>query len=98
MPPSLPPHRALLLSVETGQSTLEHEMRAEQASALGHAGRRVEAALAALTDGDEARLGDAAEAVWRYFIQREACGLRDHRPVIRALGIPARVLARLGAR
>jgi hypothetical protein len=39
----------------------------------------------------------AARAVWKYFVQREACGMRDHREAIRLYGIPGEVLVRLGA-
>ena len=89
----------------TGLSALEVEMKSEAAAALGRAGSRAEAALARLTDpeamaeaGREALLRQAADAVWSYFIQREACGLRDQRQVIADLGIPRAVLVRLGAR
>ena len=46
-------------------------------------------------------LGDgfaAATAVWYYFIQREACGIRNQKPAIEHYGIPREVLMRLGAR
>jgi hypothetical protein len=33
-----------------------------------------------------------------YFVQREACGLPRHDAVIEACGIPASVLAKVGAR
>jgi hypothetical protein len=88
--------------VETGLDILGHEMRAEQASSLGHAGRKVEAALAVLRgfEGEaaprEALLSDAADAVWAYFIQRELIGLRNTAQVIRDFAIPGEVLARLG--
>lgn len=90
---------------DTGFSVLEAEMMAEAAAALGRAGARAEAALAQLSDeaclrdqGRDALLKAAAEAVWNLFIQREACGMRDQRQVIRDLAIPRAVLARLGAR
>ena len=90
---------------ETGLSVLEAEMMSEAAAALGRAGRRAEAALARLSDeaslaseGREALLKAAADAVWSLFIQREACGMRDQKPVIADLGIPRAVLVRLGAR
>ena len=38
----------------------------------------------------------AARAVWMFFVQRELCGLRDQREVIRFYGIPQEVLNRLG--
>jgi hypothetical protein len=84
---------------------LQYDMLAEQAAALGHHARLVERSMAALhafaPSGDpEARrplVKAAAQAVWAYFVQREACGLRDHRQVIRDYAIPDEVLARLGA-
>jgi len=82
-------------------SNFEAEALSESASSLGHQGRRVEKALAALASADdehrEAALAGAAEAVWAYFVQRELCGLRDHRLIIREMGIPDAVLTRLGA-
>jgi hypothetical protein len=39
----------------------------------------------------------AASEVWKFFIQRELCGLRDQREIIRFYGIPQEVLVRLGA-
>ena len=48
----------------------------------------------------EARLElvrDAAKKVWAFFVQRELCGLRDQKEMIRFYGIPGEVLVRLGA-
>lgn len=39
---------------------------------------------------------DASEALWCFIVQREACGLRDPRPVIREYRVPAEVFARMG--
>jgi hypothetical protein len=84
-------------------SPLEAEVLAEKAAGLGRSGRRVEEALAGLAasgagdQGRPQRLREAAEAVYYFFIQRELCGLRDHRPVIAHYSIPPEVLARLGA-
>jgi len=90
---------------------LGHEILAEKASALGRAGERAATCLARLRDHGAADanapepdsrrkqlLGEAAEAVYAFFIQRELCGLRRHDAVIRELGIPREVLVRLGAR
>jgi hypothetical protein len=87
---------------ETGNlSTLEVEVLSESASTLGYQGRKVEKALAVLAlagdDTRDAALSAAGEAVWAFFIQRELCGLRDHRQIIREMGIPQAVLSRLGA-
>lgn len=96
---------ASLARFETGASALEHELQGERASALGRAGRAVEAALARLADpeleqqlGRDALVREAAEAVWMFFVQREVLGLRDQGAVIRHYAIPKAVLARLGAR
>jgi hypothetical protein len=84
---------------------LDHEIAQERASALGRLGRALEAALAALSDYDSAHadatrarlVQDASDALWCFIVQREACGLRDPRPVIREYRVPAEVYARMGA-
>jgi hypothetical protein len=91
---------------------LDYEIAQEQASALGRLGRALEAALMALANHErsmQAELGaaiaatrarlvqDASEALWRYIVQREACGLRDPKPVIRDYRVPAEVFNRMGA-
>ena len=85
---------------------LDYEIAQEQASALGRLGRALEAALSALSghedahpkrDSDRARLvQDAGEALWLFMVQREACGLRDPRPVLRDYRVPGEVYARMG--
>jgi hypothetical protein len=86
---------------------LDYEIAQERASALGRLGRALESALAALADYDNgdaeqdatrARLvQDASDALWCFMVQREACGLRDPRPVLRHYGVPGEVYARMGA-
>jgi len=86
---------------------LEVEILGEKASSLGHRGRQVEQAMAALRSFDARPDGKpdarhelvraAAGEVWAYFVQRELCGMRDHREVIAFYGIPPEVLVRLGA-
>jgi hypothetical protein len=102
-PPDLLGHR---LHRDQLSDILQSEMLAEKAASLGHHGRLVEAALAALRSHDagggppEERLGlvkEAAREVWAFFIQRELCGLRDQKDVIRLYRIPGEVLVRLGA-
>lgn len=89
--------------LQTGLDTLDYELAGEMASSLGRAGDRVEKAMAALSahdarDAERVLLVRAgAEAVHAYFIQRELIGLRRHQDAIRDYGIPAEVLARLGA-
>ncbi len=86
-------------------NVLQYDMLQERASSLAHHARLVEKAIVALREFDasgtaEARLDlvrKAAREVWAYFVQREACGMRDHGDVIRDLAIPGEVLVRLGA-
>lgn len=100
---SLRPPQSLsnTLGLETGESILEAELLAESAASLGHHGRKTEAALENLRQANEETrqtLTDAAaQEVWSYFIQRELCGMRDHRVIIREMGIPQQVLNRMGA-
>lgn len=91
------------LDFEAGDAVLRHELMEEQARSLSRAGRKVEAALAALRDhpgGDERALAlkAAADAVWGFLVQRELIGLRDRAQVIAQYGIPREVLVRIGAR
>jgi hypothetical protein len=86
---------------------LKAEIAGESASSLGYHGRQVEAAMIALRTFDAAGQGSAderlvllrraAKAVWGYFVQRELCGMRDHRWVISDYGITNEVMVRLGA-
>lgn len=89
--------------VQTAQagSSLEFEIAAEKAAALGRAGRAIEAALERLEADAEGQsretlLLEAAQAVQAYFIQRELNGLRDQRDIIRMFAIPQAVLNRIG--
>jgi uncharacterized protein DUF6665 len=85
---------------------LDYEIAQEQASALGRTGRALEAALAALGayDGNPAArdvaratlVQDASDALWCFIVQRECCGLRDPRPVLRDYRVPAEVQNRMG--
>jgi len=106
MPISLAEIAALRQALTSGFGPLESEILAEKASALGHHGRLAERAVAALHAFDASPepgidrlmlVKRAAREVWKYFIQRELCGLRDQREVIREYRIPAEVLMRLGA-
>jgi hypothetical protein len=88
---------------------IDTEIIAEQASALGRLGRALEAALQALRDFDAAPaapdpdktrravlVAEAGYALWLFVVQREACGLRDSRAVMRDYAVPADVQARMG--
>ena len=93
-------------SPNAGFDILESEVLAEKASSLGHHGRQVEKAMAALKAFDAAAghpderlvlVKKAAREVWAFLVQRELCGLRDQKQVIKDYGIPGEVLVRLGA-
>src|SRR5262245_44538329 len=89
--------------LQSGFGPIEVEVMGEKASSLGHHGRQVETAMAALrafegTAEEWAVLVRAAgRAVGKYFVQREACGRRNHKDAIQLYGIPGEVLVRLGA-
>jgi hypothetical protein len=92
---------------------LDDEFAQEKASALGRLGRALESALAALarfdtggernTPSTEDRqlraslVAEASAALWHFVVQREACGLRDLRYVLRDYRVPSEVAARMGA-
>lgn len=85
---------------------LDYEVAQEQAATLGRAGRALETALAALNEhdrsgrnADETRrmlVADAGDALWHFIIQRECCGLRDARAVMRDYRVPQEVQNRMG--
>jgi hypothetical protein len=97
----------------SGLDLLNYEFAQEKASALGRLGRALEAALDALarfdagdprdTPSAEARqlraslVAEASAALWHFVVQREACGLRDLRYVLRDYRVPSEVAARMGA-
>jgi hypothetical protein len=99
-----PPQAA---SRQSRDSALDYEIAQEQASALGRLGRRLEAALVALTDYDRVQAGtpsparerlvrQAGYALWCFIIQREACGLRDQGLIMRDYRISREVQNRMG--
>ena len=56
---------------------------------------------AALAHGEHRRtraklVAEAGHALWCFLVQRESCGLRDPRPVIRDYRVPAEVQNRMG--
>ncbi|HET9623218.1 MAG TPA: DUF6665 family protein [Kofleriaceae bacterium] len=82
---------------------IEAELQNERMFALGQAGKKVEATLAALAAAPDARGGaledllhDAAYAVWSYLIMRESLGMFDHKEAMAIYGVPGRVMARVG--
>ena len=107
MPYDLPDRLALARRSDAAFDVLEAEMLAEKASSLGHHARLVETALGAIRAFDAEPGGDpeqrlrlvkaAARQVWAFFVQRELCGLRDQKQIIKDYAIPGEVLVRLGA-
>jgi hypothetical protein len=98
--------------IQSPADLLEHELAQEKATALGRLGRALEAALEALaefdaetpnvTPADRRKLraslvAQASLALWYFVAQREACGLRDLRAVLRDYRVPPDVAARMGA-
>ncbi|HEX3535550.1 MAG TPA: DUF6665 family protein [Stellaceae bacterium] len=90
---------------------LNYELVEEQAAALGRIGRALEAALAKLREFDAGDPGagapeslrqarrnlvtEAGHALWMFVVQREACGLRDSRIVMRNYDVPGEVQQRM---
>ncbi len=89
---------------------LDYEIAQEQASALGRMGRALEQALARLREFDAAHpdapasahaprralVREAGHALWMFVVQREACGLRDSRAVMRDYKVPGEVQLCMG--
>ena len=83
---------------------LNYEIAQETAAALGRMGRALEAALVGLREFDAAHarsnapasarqarralVTEAGYALWMFVVQREACGLRDSRTVMRDYDVP----------
>jgi hypothetical protein len=90
------------------RDVLDYEIAQEQASALGRMGRALEAALARLREYDarhgqrpaqparRALVMEAGHALWMFVVQREACGLRDSRTIMREYKVPAEVQQCMG--
>ena len=83
---------------------LKYEVAEEKAGALGRCGRLLEGALDRFrsqgqADSNRERLlWDLVERVEAFVVQREACGLRDSRNVLKFYGVPREAIARVGAR
>lgn len=92
---------------------LAYEIAEEKASALGRLGRALEQALATLREFDAAQPGsdtpatarqarralvmEAGHALWMFVVQREACGMRDSRAIMRTYNVPGEVQLCMGA-
>jgi hypothetical protein len=97
----------------TAVDVFNYELAQEQAVALGRIGRALEEALARLREFDDAHprsgapasaqqarralVTEAGHALWMFVVQREACGLRDSRTVMRDYKVPGEVQQCMGA-
>jgi len=92
---------------------LNYEIAQETAAAFGRMGGALERALTRLREFDAAHqradapasarqarralVMEAGHALWMFVVQREACGLRDSRTVMRDYGVPGEVQRCMGA-
>lgn len=68
---------------------IEQELKAERAASLGRAGAALERALEAWRARPGAdTLREAQKRLWYLVVQREAMGLRKHREIYDAYGVP----------
>jgi hypothetical protein len=95
----------------TPLDVLDYEILQERAAALGRMGRALEIALAKLREFDAAHphagapastrqarrtlVIQAGHALWMFVVQREACGLRNSRTVMRDYKVPGEVQERM---
>jgi hypothetical protein len=108
---SIRPPRHLAAPAGTAIDVLQYEVIEEKAATLGRLTQAFERAFAALRafEADptcrldqrraaerQALIDQAAEALWHFVVQREACGLRNTDTVLREYGVPAAVRLRLG--
>ena len=91
---------------------LAYEFAEERAAALGRMGRSLEQALARLREFDagnprsgasasvqQARrilVTEAGQSLWMFIVQREACGLRNSRMIMRDYNVPDEVQRCMG--
>lgn len=87
------------------QNALQYAIAKEQATSLGRVGRRVQEALDAWRNAPDDQktwktklLYAAADAVWRYFVQREALGFNNHDLAVEEYAIPKEVMKLVGVR
>jgi hypothetical protein len=108
----LRPPRSSTAKLNKPTDALDYEIAREMAGALGRLGHALERALRALSEFDAARPGatlstqareerrkltaQAGHALWLFMVQREACGLRDTRQVLRDYSVPPEVRDRMG--
>jgi hypothetical protein len=99
--------------MDDAPSSIERQIAAEKAAALGRSGKKLQVALEKLRRFDEtARRGGrifdpaardalvdiAGEALWSYIVQREAIGLIDAEYIAREYGVPPDVRLRMRPR
>jgi len=87
-------------------AALEQEIFSEKAGTLARLNKKLEEALERLgaleadAGADPAavqqRLAEAGEALWHVTIQRELCGLREHRAFYDFIGVSKAVRLRMG--
>jgi hypothetical protein len=70
-----------LLALETFDAACKHELVTSKES----------------RDRRHKLMTDAAHALWQFIVQREACGLRDSRHIMRDYRVPPEVRNRMGA-
>ena len=103
--------KRLIDAAKNPSLALDYELAQEMATALGRLGRALETALQALTEFDTANAGNinaspsearrvlvakAGNALWQFIVQRESCGQRDTRQIMREYRVPADVQHRMG--
>ncbi|WP_422377636.1 DUF6665 family protein [Roseibium sp.] len=87
-------------------AVLEQEIFNEKAATLSRLNKKLEEALQRLEASGSAQamteedllplLAEAGEALWHVTIQRELCGLREHKAFYDFLGVPKSVRLRMG--
>lgn len=101
-----PPKHTSTLDKDPLAAALEQEVFNEKASTLSRLTRKLETALARLNAAEEDDAADedtrlhlraeAGEALWHVTIQRELCGLREHKAFYDFLGVPRPIRLRMG--
>ncbi len=105
-------HKRLIEAAKNPSLALNYEIAQEMASALGRLGRALETSLQAIADFDAANSQGGVEApspdarralvakaghtLWQFIVQRESCGLRDTRQIMRDYRVPPEVQHRMG--
>ncbi|WP_430511596.1 DUF6665 family protein [Pannonibacter phragmitetus] len=109
-----PPSQYRMEDKDPLAAALAQDVMAEKAGTLARLTRKLDEALARLEGAgrrlaaapederlrsrQQERLEEAAEALWHVVIQRELCGLRQHREFLDLLQVPSPVRLRMGPR